>query len=274
VNLKRTTWGQIRQMMWSTVACYIWIAAALWLPGYAVATETPVVAAASSLNPALTEVVRAFTDKTGKSVRLSFGSSGNIARQIAQGAPFELFLSADERYVRALVDQSLTLDAGSVYANGRLVLYVPGNSLIQADTELRDLKRALADGRLRRLAIANPEHAPYGVAARQLLKRLDIWHRLKGRLVLGENVSQAAQFAATGSVDAGIFSASTARLPAVSLRGKSVTLAEHLHDPIRHRMVLLKSAGQTAREFYTFMDGPVARQILNKYEFTNPLDRP
>jgi len=247
----------------------VWIIAAFGLPVHATGGELPVLAAASSLNPALIEVARAFTDTTGQSVRLSFGSSGNIARQIFQGAPFELFLSADERHVRALVDRSLTLDTGSVYAVGRLVLYVPTRSSVRADAELRDLTQALDDGRLRRLAIPNPEHAPYGVAARQLLEQLGIWQRLDGRLVLGENVAQAAQFATTGSVDAAILAFSTVLSPVVSQRGKWVPLPEHLHDPIRHRMVLLKRAGHTAQQFYTFMDTATARQILNQYGFTN-----
>jgi len=249
-----------------------WLAAGLviWLPGPIVAGDVPVVAAASSLNPMLNEVVLSFSGQTGKSVRVSFGSSGNIARQIIQGAPFELFLSADERYVRSLVDRALTIDRGAQYATGRLVLFVPAGSTIRADSGLQDLGRALDDGRLKRLAIANPEHAPYGRAARQLLEGRGLWPRLSGKLVFGENVSQAAQFASTGNVEAAIFAYSMALSPALSRRGSFVLVPKQWHEPIRHRMVLLNGAGQTALALYAFINEPTARRILEKYGFTSP----
>lgn len=236
----------------------------------AVAADSPIVAAASSLNPALNEVRQSFEAETGRSIRLSFGSSGNIARQVIRGAPFELFLSADERYVHTLVERSLTVDRGAVYAVGRLVLFVTNDSPIRVDSELRDFERAVIDGTLKRLAIANPEHAPYGRAARQLLEAHDLWGRLERKLVVGENVSQTAQFAATGSVDAAILSYSMAFSPAVSRRGRFVLLPEKWHHPIRHRMVLLNGAGQIAVAFYSFLRGPTAGEILERYGFSTP----
>jgi molybdate transport system substrate-binding protein len=239
-----------------------------------VAADSPIVAAASSLNPALTEVRKIFNAETGQSVRLSFGSSGNIAQQIIRGAPFELFLSADERYVRTLVERSLTNDRGALYAVGRLVLFVPNGSPIHADRELRNLESALVDGSLKRLAIANPDHAPYGRAARQLLEARGIWDRLDQKLVMGENVSQTAQFATTGSVEAAILSYSMVLSPVMSRRGRFAVLPEKWHDPLRHRMVLLHGAGQTAAAFYSFLRGPTAREILQRYGFGAPQAAP
>jgi molybdate transport system substrate-binding protein len=240
----------------------------------AVAADSALVAAASSLNPALNEVRQIFEAETGQSVRLSFGSSGNIARQIIRGAPFELFLSADERYVRTLVDRSLTMDRGTLYAVGRLVLFVPNGSPIRADSELHDFERVVEGGRLKRLAIPNPEHAPYGRAARQILDTRGLWDRLGQKLVLGENVSQTAQFAATGSVDAAILSYSMVMSPAMASRGRFVVLPEKWHKPMHHRMVLLNGAGQTAAAFYSFLRGPTAREILARYGFSAPQDTP
>ncbi len=238
----------------------------------AMAADSPVIAAASSLNPALNEIRRSFEVETGHSLRLSYGSSGNIARQIIRGAPFELFLSADERYVQTLVERAFTTDDGDLYAVGGLVLFVPQGAPIRADKRLQNLERALTDGTLRRLAIANPEHAPYGRAARQLLQTRGLWDRLGGKLVMGENIAQAAQFAVTGSVDAAILSQSMVLSPALAHRGRFAVVPQAWHDPVRHRMVLLKGAGQTAVAFYSFLRGPVAREILQRYGFSTPVE--
>ncbi len=264
------TWFRVPHSVDLVVARFLIAGVVCVFSARAIAGEVPIVAAASSLNPALNELSESFQREKGAAVRLSYGSSGNIARQIIWGAPYELFLSADERYVRDLVERSLTIGDGALYGGGRLVLYVPRNSKIQLDPELKGMKKALSDGRLTRLAIAHPEHAPYGRAARQLLERHGIWDRLHRKLVLGENVSQTAQFAATGSVDAAIFSYSMTFSTLVSRRGAFVLMPEESHDPINHRMVLLEGAGEIAHELYVFLQGPIARKILYKYGFTAP----
>ena len=133
--------------------------------------DTPNVAAAADLKFALSEIAASYEKETGKAVKLSFGSSGNFARQIPQGAPFELFLSADEDYILKLAAAGLMQGDGRLYAIGRIALLVPHGSKLTADSELKDLGAALADGRVQRFAIANPEHAPYGRAARAALQR-------------------------------------------------------------------------------------------------------
>jgi len=234
------------------------------------ADDGPVIAAASDLKFALDEIVAEFQKSTGRSVRVSYGSSGNFFRQIAQDAPFELFLSADEEFVFKLADQGLTLDRGALYATGRIVLFTPRGSPVRPDAGLADLRQALADGRLVRLAIANPEHAPYGRAAMEALKSAGLWPAVEPKLVLGENVSQAAQFAASGSTQAGIFALSLALAPNFRDAGSYVPIPEALHRPLRQRMVLLSKAGATARAFYAFSQGPVARAIFRRYGFLLP----
>ncbi|MBI2310927.1 MAG: molybdate ABC transporter substrate-binding protein [Betaproteobacteria bacterium] len=238
--------------------------------GPAPGAEPPVIAAAADLGYALQEAAGSFTRETGHLVKLIFGSSGNFARQIQRGAPFELFLSADEGYVRLLEKGGHTEGGGVPYAVGRVVLFVPARSPVKADVELRDLKASIADGRLRRLAIANPEHAPYGRAAREVLMRAGIWEQVKGRLALGENASQAAQFATTGAAQAGIVPYSLALAPAMADRGSYVLLNQEWHGPLRQRMVLVKGAGDTARLFYDYLQQPEARKIFERYGFALP----
>jgi molybdate transport system substrate-binding protein len=237
------------------------------VPGRA---DVPNVAAASDLKFAFEEIAAEFTRSTGKTVRLSFGSSGNFARQIRQGAPFEMFLSADEAFVDGLARDGFTRNAGDLYAVGRIVFFVPRNSRLKADPALGSVREALASGRLGKFAIANPEHAPYGRAAREALQSAGLWAAIERHLVLGENVSQAAQFATAGGADGGIFAYSLALSPTVAALGEYVLLPEAMHKPLRQRMVLLKSAGPAAAEFYSYVAGAAARRVLDRYGFALP----
>jgi molybdate transport system substrate-binding protein len=239
-------------------------------PPQAGAADPPVIAAASDLQFALAEVAEAFTKQTGQPVKLSFGSSGNFARQIRQGAPFELFFSADEDFVLDLARDGFTRDRGELYAIGRIVIIVPHGSPLKPDGTLADLRAALADGRLTRFAIANPEHAPYGKRAEEAMRHAGIWDAIKPRLVLGENVSQAAQFATSGSTQGGIIAYSLALSPKVSALGPYALVPEEWHQPLRQRMVLTKKAGPVAARFFDFAQSPPARAIFRKYGFVLP----
>ena len=236
----------------------------------AAANAAPGVAAASDLKFALDEIARAYTRETGKAVRIAYGSSGNFRRQIAEGAPFELFLSADESYVHALAKEGRLEDEGTLYAIGRLVLFAPQDSPVDPGMGLSGLANLAREGRVARLAIANPAHAPYGRAARQALEHAGAWKDLEGRLVLGENVSQAAQFAASGNATAGIFAHSLAFSPAVSGRGRFALVPDSAHAPLRQRMALVKGAGAEARAFHDFLQGAAARAIFSRYGFSLP----
>ncbi len=242
------------------------------LPGIAATADHPVIAAASDLKFALDEVAIRFRADAKKEVRLSFGSSGNYFRQIGQGAPFQLFMSADEDFVFRLHQAGKTEDRGVMYATGRIVLFAPTGSTLNVDEKMAGLKAAIANNQIRRFAIANPEHAPYGRAAEQALRKLNLWEALQGKLVLGENVSQAAQFAASGSTQGGIFAYSLALSPTVAQLGRYVLLPENLHQPLRQRMVLVKGAGETARSFYVYLQQPAARKILEQFGFVVPAE--
>lgn len=235
------------------------------LPGRAGTAEAPLVAAASDLQFALPEIADAFTAETGHGVRLSFGSSGNFARQIRQGAPFELYLSADERYVRALARDGFTRGEGVVYAHGRIVLVVPPGSPLAPDGSLDDLARALTKGRVTRFAIANPEHAPYGQRAAEALRHKGLWEAIRPHLVLGENVSQAAQFAVSGNAQGGIIAYSLALAPNLARRAAYELIPADWHTPLRQRMALMAGAGPVAEAFFGFLQGPIARAILDDH---------
>lgn len=258
-----------RRVMWRNRVLAVALALLPWAMTPAAETP-PVIAAASNLIDALNEIALRFTSETGNQVRLSFGSSTNLARQIRQGAPFQLFFSADEEQVLALARDGYAEDNGLVYAGGRLVLFVPKGSPIKADPELRDLAAALRDGRLQRLAIANPEHAPYGQRAQDVLIHAGLWPLVKDKLVLGENIGQATQFTLSGSVEAGLIALSLARSPRLNGHGHYAVVPRSWHRPLRQRMVLTPDAGETARQFYLYIKNPPARAILQRYGFDVP----
>jgi molybdate transport system substrate-binding protein len=234
------------------------------------ASSVALVAAASDLQFALDEIVARFERDTGLDVRVTYGSSGNFARQIAQGAPFEIFLSADEAYALTLVARGLARGRGDLYALGRIVLFAPHGSALEPDARLEHFAARLANGTSGRLAIANPEHAPYGRAAEQALRTLGLWDAALPRLLYGENVAQAAQFAASGNADGGIIAYSLALAPALRNRGTFVLLPERLHEPLRQRMVLLERASQTAERLYDYLRSPASRAIFERYGFVRP----
>ena len=234
------------------------------------AQELPTIAAASDLQFALSEIAEAFKKKIGREVKVTFGSSGNFYRQIQQGALFQMYLSADEQFVLDLAKKGFTPDGGVLYAIGRIVIITPHGSPLKADAGLNDLRAALTDGRLLKFAIANPEHAPYGSRAENALRHAKLWDALKDKLVLGENVSQAAQFAVSGSAQGGIIAYSLALSPKVSKLGTFALIPQSWHKPLRQRMALLKGANDTARQFYGFVQGPSGRTILRRHGFILP----
>ncbi|GAB4387493.1 molybdate ABC transporter substrate-binding protein [Albidovulum sp.] len=231
----------------------------------------PTVAAAADLRYALEEIAAAFAAGTGLRVRLSFGSTGNFARQIREGAPFEMFMAADESFVLDLARDGLTRDEGRLYAIGRVAIAVPkSGSPLAPDGTLEDLRAALAEGRVTRFAIANPEHAPYGRRAREALEHAGIWEAVRPLLVLGENVSQAAQFALSGSTDGGIIAWSLARSPQLAPQGRFGLIPADWHQPLLQRMALMRDAGPVAEAFFAHVQQPAARAILARYGFALP----
>jgi len=232
--------------------------------------NAPVVAAASDLQFAVEEIAAAFTSDTGMQVRLSFGSTGNFARQIREGAPFQIFMAADEQFITDLHSEGLTRDEGDLYAIGRVVIMVPHGATLMPDAELNNLAEMLEAGQITRFAIANPDHAPYGMRAREALMTKGIWDDLQPFVVLGENVSQAAQFALSGNAEGGIIAYSLALAPKIAAQGRFELIPEDWHAPLRQRMVLLNDAGSVAEAFYAYMMEPSARDIMDRYGFALP----
>lgn len=235
--------------------------------------QSATIAAASDLQFALEELRAQFQSESGKSIQVVYGSSGNFYRQIREGAPFQMFLSADELYVQQLSEAGLTEDEGLLYALGRIVIIAPHGSRLKADTQLQDLGAALDSGRISRFAIANPEHAPYGERAEEALRHAGLWDALQGKLVLGENVSQAAQFATSGNAQGGIIAYSLALSPNVSALGEFALIPQQWHQALRQRMVLLKTANADVRDFYAYLQSAPAREIMLRYGFALPEDQ-
>lgn len=243
---------------------------ALTSPAPVQSQTIPTVAAASDLKFALEEVAARFQKDTGNTLRLVFGSSGNFTSQILQGAPFHLFMSADENFVYKLSAAGKTMDRGRAYAVGRIGIMVPPGSPLKPDGELRDLAAALKDGRLQKFAIANPEHAPYGARAREALQHAGLWDVIQDKLVLGENISQTAQFATSGSTQGGIVAYSLALSPAVGKLGTFALIPETWHEPLKQRMVLIRDAPPASRAFYEYLSSPPAQEIMVRYGFAMP----
>jgi molybdate transport system substrate-binding protein len=234
------------------------------------AAGTATVAAAADLQYAIAEVIALFRKETGIDVRLSLGSTGNFARQIREGAPFDLFLAAEESFIFDLARLGLAGDEGAIYGIGRIVVKVPEGSVLAADGTLESLRAALAQGRIRRFAIANPEHAPYGQRAEEALRHAGLWDAIQPFLVMGENVAQAAQFALSGNAEGGIIAYSLALAPDVAARGTHALIPASWHRPLRQRMALLRGAGPEAQALYSFIQTPAARAIMQRYGFAVP----
>ena len=258
-----------RELVKTTVSAVTGLLGASVLPGHAQSLaavgKKALVGAASDLKFALTELVAQFEKNTPHRFTLNLGSSGNFAQQIRQGLPVELYLSADEDYVFQLADAGLTKDRGSLYAIGRIALYVPKGSQITLDPELRGLRESWSS--VTKFSIANPEHAPYGKAASQALQNLGLWDMVQSKLVLGENISQATQFVSTGAAQAGITALSLALGQDVAALGDHVLLPASVHLPLRQRMVLTKNAGPSAVALYDYLQTTGAKAILRKYGF-------
>ena len=233
----------------------------------AATTATPnelTVAAAADLQFAIAEIGALFERETGTKVTLVLGSTGQLAQQIENGAPFDLFAAANISYVDELAKKGLVLpDTVALYARGRIVLAVNRQSGVRAVT-LNDL---LSDT-ITHIAIANPGHAPYGVAAKEALQSAGVWDQLQDKIVYGENVSQTLQFVQTGDAQVGIVSLSVASVPEITW----TLIDASLHNPLDQALAVVASSAHqgAAREFAAFINGPLGRPIMQKYGFVLP----
>ncbi|WP_448336584.1 molybdate ABC transporter substrate-binding protein [Chloroflexus aurantiacus] len=229
-------------------------------------TASLTVAAAADLMPAFTEIGPLFTARTGIPIVFNFGSTGQLAQQIERGAPVDLFYAANRSFVEGLAAQQI-VDPSSltVYAQGRITIWTRADSNLHPQ-QISDL----IDPVYQRIAIANPEHAPYGQAAREALERAGIWDEVQDRLVFGENVAQTLTFADTGNVEVAIVALSLS----VQSNGHWVIIPAELHPdhPLIQMAGIVRSSRYpaAARQFMEFVNGPEGQPIMEKYGFVLP----
>ena len=228
------------------------------------------IAAASDLKFALDELVNGFrAENPGAEVQVTYGSSGNFLAQISNGAPFDVFLSADVAYPRKLVEQGLVQDDVFLYAVGRIVLWVPkGSSLAVEQLGMKVLLEPAA----RRIAIANPQHAPYGRAAESAMRSQGVYDAVKDKLVLGENIAQTAQFVESGNADVGIIALALALAPVMKDKGQSWEVPLDAYPRMEQGGAILERAQdvELAKRFRDSLLGPQGKALLERYGFFLP----
>lgn len=227
------------------------------------------VAAASDLNFAFKDLVAAYEQKTGEHIKLTLGSSGNFYSQIENGAPFDLYFSADIKYPQKLIDAGHAVsDSLYRYAVGRIVVWVPHRSKLDVQKGME----TLLDPSIRKIAIANPKHAPYGRAAVAAMEHFKLYDQVKDKLVLGENISQAAQFIESGASDTGIIALSLAMAPSMKSMGTYWEIPSDAHPPLEQGAVILKQSAnrEGARQFLEFIKSTDGQEIMRRYGFVLP----
>jgi len=232
------------------------------------------IAAASDLGYVFKELVANFERRSGHKVRLSLGSSGNFYSQIQNGGPFDLFFSADIQYPQKLAEQGLAEPASLYqYATGRIVLWTRNGSGL--DPQKLGMN-TLLEGSVRKIAIANPRHAPYGRAAVAAMQKLGVYDKVAGKLVYGENISQTAQFVESGNADAGIIALSLAVAPAMQGKGKYWEVPADAHPPIQQGAVIVKASQkkQAAQAFLDYIKSSEGTALMQRYGFLLPAAAP
>jgi molybdate transport system substrate-binding protein len=226
------------------------------------------VSAAADLNYVFPEIAKLWEQETKHQVTFNFGSTGQLAQQIERGAPVDLFASANKKFVEELDQKGLIFsDTKALYGVGRITLWQKEGSTL----EIKDIKD-LTKPEIVRVAIANPSHAPYGVAAKEAMQSAGIWELLQPKLILGENVRQTQQYAETGNVDVAIVALSIS----VHKSGKWILIPSELHKPLEQMLAVPKSAlhPDSAKKFAAFINGEKGRLLMRKYGFILPEENP
>jgi molybdate transport system substrate-binding protein len=251
------------------MACFV-LAPGIAIPHAEAADREINVAAAADLSAALQELAASYEKRTGVVVKLSFGASGALTQQIQNGAPFDVFFSADMDYPRQLIAGGQA-DGKTLYryAVGQLVLWVPKDSPLDVEHKGMDVLR---DPSVKKIAMANPQHAPYGRAAAAALKHYDLYEKVSDRLVLGENVSQAAQFAESGNAQAGFIALAHAEAPAMQGKGKYWVVPVEAYPPLDQGVILISGSAhhKDAAAFLGFVRTEEAAGMLRRYGFSSP----
>jgi molybdate transport system substrate-binding protein len=224
------------------------------------------VAAAADLQFAMQDVAARFQKETGKTVKLIYGSSGNFFQQIQNGAPFDMFFSANLDYPKKLESAGLTV-SGSYYqyARGKIVVWVPNESKLDLSSGLQ----VLMNPSIKKIAVANPQHAPYGQAAVAAMQKENIYDKVKDKFVLGENISQTASFVVSGAADVGIVALSLALSPNMKDKGRFAEIPGAEYPPIEQACVILSSSKnkETAKQFLSFIETAEVADTLRTYGF-------
>jgi molybdate transport system substrate-binding protein len=227
------------------------------------------VAAASDLSFAMKELAASYQKQTGTAVKVTFGSSGNFFTQIQSGAPFDLFFAADIDYPRKLEAAGLG-EPGTLYqyATGKIVIWVPSGSKLDVNKGLA----VLTDPSVRKIAIANPKHAPYGRAAVAAMSKQGIYDKIIDKLVFGENISQTAQFVESGNADVGIIAMSLALAPVMADKGKYFEVPQELYPPLDQGAIVIKATQkkEQAKQFLAYLKTPDSIALLQRYGFKPP----
>jgi molybdate transport system substrate-binding protein len=233
------------------------------------ASVTLTVSAAANLTAALAEIGRLYKAQTGNDILFNFGSSGQLAQQIEQGAPVDLFLAANVGFIEEIAQKGLVAPGSMMkYARGQIVLWTRADSPLKLE-RIEDLTRS----EIERIAIAHPDRAPYGFAAREALMAAGVWATIQPKIIIAENIQQAHQYAETGNVDA-VIGALALSVPAAAgdKPGRYVIVPQTLYTPLDQALAVIKGTPNeaTAREFAAFIGGPVGRSVLEKYGFSVP----
>jgi molybdate transport system substrate-binding protein len=231
--------------------------------------EEITIAAASDLSFAFREIATEYENTTGHHVRLTLGSSGNFFAQIQNGAPFDLYFSADISYPKKLEEAGLVVPGSFYpYALGRIVLWAGKDSHADLSKGLEILREPA----IKKIAIANPKHAPYGRAAVAAMEYFKVYDQVKDKLILGENISQAAQFVESGACDIGIIALSLALAPAMKSKGTHWEVPAEAHPALEQGAVIMKQSKspEAARQFLEFIKGPNGHEIMKRYGFVIP----
>ncbi|MCE2679561.1 MAG: molybdate ABC transporter substrate-binding protein [Burkholderiales bacterium] len=231
------------------------------------------VAAASDLRSVLPELIAKFQAGSPHRIKPTYAASGVLYTQLVQGAPFQMFLSADQNFVKRLFDAGKTKDAGHPYAQGRLLLVLPAHLKLPASetlSETEKIQRLMAvwlatEGE--KFVIPSPEHAPYGIKAREVLQAVGFWSALQTRLVVGDNAAQASQFLLGGHVNAGLLPVSLLKVQPLPAHLQAMVVPAALHAPLIQRMVLLKNSDASAQAFYDFLLSEQARGVFVQHGF-------
>lgn len=233
------------------------------------AAQEITVAAAADLQFAMQDIAGRYQKETGKIVKVIYGSSGNFFQQLQNGAPFDIFFSANLDYAKKLQAAGLTVpDSYYRYAKGKIVVWVPNDSNLDLSSGIQ----VLLNPTVKKIAVANPQHAPYGQAAVAAMQKENIYDKVKDKLVLGENISQTASFVASGSADAGIIALSLALSPNMKDKGRYAEIPADDYPPIEQACVILSSSKNkdVARQFLSFIKTPSTASVLQSYGFDVP----